>query len=155
MSEQKHWIFRIGDGKNFRNSKFSIWGVKRKYKSTIEKINCGDIIWFLLSKKYGGKIIAMAEFCKFYDNESEPLLKINTITNKEQNWEEGENWDLLVYYCNLYDTNRQNLIPLSVKCRSSVMGSHIFSDIIGIDLKKHYENFKFYSNPKDNIYPNE
>jgi hypothetical protein len=25
---QKHWIVRVGDGKNFKNSKFPFWGVK-------------------------------------------------------------------------------------------------------------------------------
>lgn len=45
----------------------------------------GDILWFLTSKKYGGKIIGMSEYSKFYDKNDELLIQINTTSNKEQN----------------------------------------------------------------------
>ena len=70
-----HWIFRVNDGENFRNSKFPFWGVKRGrnncIKSIIQKIKLGDILWFMTSKPYGGKLIGMAEFTGFYDRNDE------------------------------------------------------------------------------------
>jgi hypothetical protein len=36
-------------------------------------MNRGDILWFMTSKKYGGKLIGMSEYCEFYDRSDEPL----------------------------------------------------------------------------------
>ena len=61
-----HWIIRVGDGENFKNSKLPFWGVKKgknsNVKSIVEKqFTPGDIIWFIISKEYGGKAIGVAE----------------------------------------------------------------------------------------------
>lgn len=116
-----HWIIRVGDGENFRNSKYPFWGIKRgkngNIKSIINKMIKGDILWFITSKPYGGKIIGMSEYCHFYDKSDEPLLQINTKTNAEQNWEGDESWSIQMNYCNLYITEKQN-IDCCIQCSS-------------------------------------
>lgn len=109
MSTQKQfWLIRVGDGVNFRNSKYSFWGVKRgrrnSIKSVVSKINIGDILCFITSKPHGGKIIGIAEYTGFYDRKDEPLFQIHTKTNKEQNWNGNEEFDIQIQYRNLYNT---------------------------------------------------
>ena len=45
--EHNFWIIRVNDGENFRNSKFTFWGVKRGkggcIKTIVEKIQNGEI----------------------------------------------------------------------------------------------------------------
>ena len=86
----KHWLIRVGDGLNFINSKYAVWGIKRGrggcLKSIVQKFQPGDILWFFTSKKFGGKIIGMAEYTRMYDREDEQLVRIHTLTNSEQNW---------------------------------------------------------------------
>jgi len=146
---KKHWIFRVNNGDNFRNSNYPFWGVKRAggQKTIISKINKGDILWFMTSKAYGGKIIAMAEYCGFYDRIDEPLLHINTKTNEEQGWKGDDCWDIQIHYCNLYITEKQN-IPACIQCRGNILEYETFKDIINSDLYEHYKNLKFYAEPK-------
>ena len=150
-TEKLTWIIRVNDGENFRNSKFPFWGVKRgKYgciKTIVNKINPGDILWFMTSKKYGGKFIGMAEYCGFYDRNDEPLLQINTKTNEEQNWKGNERWDIEIHYCNLYITEKQNITGL-LQCGGIILEYEKFKDKINEDLYEHCKNFKFYSHPK-------
>lgn len=84
-----HNIIRVGDGYNLQISKYPFWCVKKGkngcIKSIVSKMKPGDILWFLTSKKYGGKIIGMSEYSKFYDKNDELLIQINTTSNKEQN----------------------------------------------------------------------
>jgi hypothetical protein len=88
------WIIRVNDGENLRNSHFPFWGVKRGrngcIKTIVSKIKECDMICFMTSKQYGGKIIAMCEYTGFYDRNDEPLLQINTKTNEEQGWKGDE-----------------------------------------------------------------
>ena len=66
----------------------------KRFKSIVKKIKKGDILWFMTSKKYEGKVIGMSEYCEFYDRSDEPLIQINTYTNEEQNWKGDEKWDI-------------------------------------------------------------
>jgi hypothetical protein len=145
------WLIRINDGENFRNSKFPFWGVKRGkngcIKTIVKKINHGDILWFMTSKKYGGKLIGMSEYCGFYDRNDEPLLKINTKTNEEQNWKGNELWDIQIHYCNLYITERQN-IKSCIQCGGIILEYEKFKNKINEDLYEHCKNFYFYAEPK-------
>tara|TARA_Y100000593_G_C4175212_1_gene269096 strand:+ start:349 stop:564 length:216 start_codon:yes stop_codon:yes gene_type:complete len=55
----KHWIIRIGDGVNFKNSKYPFWGMKKGkdgcMKSIlINNVKEGDILWFCTNKANGG-----------------------------------------------------------------------------------------------------
>ena len=150
-SEKKHWIIRVNDGENFYNSKFSFWGVKRGkngcIKTIVRKIQNGDILWFMRSKKYGGKIIGMSEYCGFYDKDEEPLIQINTKTNEEQNWKGDEKWDIQIHYCNLYITERQNIIGC-IQCGGIILEYDTYKDKINRDLYNEYSNFIFYAEPR-------
>jgi len=147
-----HWIVRVKDGKNFRNSKYTFWGVKRGkngcIKSIVKKIKKGDILWFLTSKPYGGKFIGMAEYFEFYDRMDEPLLKINTLSNEDQQWEGTEEWNIQIHYRNLYNTEKQN-IEACIQNSAIILEYEKFKDKIKGDLLKHYKNFKYYAEPID------
>jgi hypothetical protein len=145
------WIIRVNDGENLRNSRFPFWGVKRGrngcIKTVVSKIKEGDIICFMTSKQYGGKIIAMSEYTGFYDRNDEPLLQINTKTNEEQCWKGDELWDIQIHYRNLYMTEKQN-ISACIQCGGIILNYETFKDNVDGDLCEHYKNFKFYAEPK-------
>jgi len=147
----RYWIIRVNDGENLRNSKYPFWGVKRGkngcMKTIIMKINPGDILWFLTSKPYGGRIIGMCEYCGFYDRNDEPLLQINTKTNEEQNWKGDDCWDIQLHYSNLYITENQNITGC-IQCGGNVLEYETFKEKINSDLYEHYKNYKFYAEPK-------
>lgn len=149
--EQKHWIIRVNDGVNFHNSNFPFWGVKRGrngcMKTIVKKIKLGDVLWFMTSKQYGGKLIGMAEYSGFYDRDDEPILQINTKTNEEQNWTGDELWDIQMHYNNLYITEKQNIYAC-IQCAGNILEYETFKDKICGNLYEHYVNFKFYAEPK-------
>ena len=146
-----HWIFRVNDGNNFRNSNYPFWGVKRGkngcMKTIISKIKPGDILWFMTSKAYGGKLIAVSEYSGFYDRNDEPLFLINTKTNQEQCWRGDDLWDIQIHYSNLYITENQN-ITACIQCGSNILEYETFKNKISSDLYEHYKNYKFYAEPK-------
>ena len=148
----EHWILRVQDGENFRNSNYPFWGVKpvAGMEGKVKKLNEGDILWFLTSKNYGGKFIGVGEYTGFYNRDTEPLVKLHTFTNKEQNWKGDGNWSIQIHYKNLYITEKQNLTAI-IQCPSIIMKYSTFrvKDINFPDLHMHYENFKFYAEPKD------
>jgi hypothetical protein len=151
LKKMAHWIFRVNDGDNFRNSKYPFWGIKRGkngcMKTIITKIKHGDILWFLTSKSYGSKFIGMGEYSGFYDRNDEPLFHINTKTNQEQGWIGDDPWDIQIHYSNLYDTENQN-ITACIQCGSNILEYATFRDRISSDLYEHYKNYKFYAKPK-------
>lgn len=150
-NEKKHWIIRVSDGENLRNSTYPFWGVKRGrngcVKTIVSKMKPGDVLWFITSKLYGGKIIAMSEYTGFYDRNDEPLLQINTKTNEEQNWKGDEPWDIQIHYCNLYNTEKQN-ISCCIQCGATVLQYETFKNKIKENLYDHYKNFKLYAEAK-------
>ena len=79
--ENQHWIIRVDDSINFKNSKKSIWGINRgnnNIKSIVQnKLKEGDILWFLTPEQYGKKVIGIAEYTHYYDSEEEPLIKLD------------------------------------------------------------------------------
>jgi len=141
----KHWLIRVSDGENFRNSKYPFWGVKNKsnIKTIVKKIKVGDILWFMTSKSYGGKLIGMSEYTGYYDRDDEPLIYINTYSNKEQNWKGDENWGIQLHYKNLYITEKQN-IKATVQC-GIILEYETFKKKGLPDLYHHYNMFKFYA----------
>jgi hypothetical protein len=141
-----HYIIRVKDGENFRNSIFPFWGVKKCMKGNVKKMKKGDILWFLTSIPYGGKIIGMAEFVEWHDRR-EDILQINTKTNVEQKWKGDDDWDIQINYCNLYNTEKQNIIGC-IQCAAVILSYETFKNKINGDLYEHYRNFKFYAEPK-------
>jgi hypothetical protein len=149
-TEKRVWIIRVGDGENFRNSRYPFWGVKRgrNIKSIVSnQIKEGDILGFMTSKYHGGKIIGLSEYSGYYDRMDEPLLQIHTKTNEEQNWKGDELWDIQLHYRNLYITEKQNITGC-IACSSCILKYDTFKDNINGDLYEHYKNFKFYAEPK-------
>ena len=151
QNNKTHWLIRVNDGINFKNSKYPFWGVKRGknncIKAIVEKLVTGDILWFMTSKNYGGKIIAMAEYSCFYNRNDEPLIHINTFTNYEQGWVGEENWDIQIHYKKLYITEKQD-IEAVIQCGGIILKYETFKDRIPSNLYEHYKNFKFYAEPK-------
>lgn len=150
-NKRKCWLIRVGDGKNFRNSKLPIWCVKRgkggNIKTVVKKLNKGDLLCFIVPKKYGGIVIGMAEYHEFYDRNDEPLIKINTLTNKELGWEGDTEWDIQIHYRNLYITERLN-ISCCISCPGIILNYETFKDRINDNLYDHYKNYKKYGEPK-------
>lgn len=147
-----HLIVRVGDGINFKNSKLPFWGIKKgkngSVKSIINKITPGDIIWFIISKKYGGKAIGVAEYTEYHDRSEETLVSINTYSNKDQNWKGEEDWDIQIHYKNLYITEKQD-IQIIIQCAATILKYETFKNKHNLpDLYNHYKNFKYYAEPK-------
>lgn len=113
----------------------------------VTKLVYGDILCFMTSKLYGGKIIGMGEYTGYFDRMDEPLLQINTKTNSEQNWKGDECWDIQIHYDNLYITEKQNITGC-IQCSAIILDYEKFKDRINGDLYEHYKNFKFYAEPK-------
>ena len=160
LKDTKHWLIRVQDGENFRNSLHPFWGVKsgainkktfkrgNGIKTIVEKINPGDILWFFTSKAYGGKVIGMSEFTNYYDRHDEPLIPVHTYSNREQNWKGDEDWSIQIHYKNLYNTETQNL-NMVLQCGGVILEYETFKNKGLPDLYEHYKNFKYY-NPQNN-----
>jgi hypothetical protein len=150
-TEKQIWIIRVNDGINFHNSKFPIWGLKRGKNGSTKTIVCkmmkGDILCFMTSKKYGGKIIGMSVFYDFYDKKNELLLDVYTKTNKELGWKGDEQYDIQIHYSNLYITEKQNITGCIISAGNIFNYKSVKNNING-DLYEHYKNFQFYSETK-------
>jgi|TARA_B100000482_G_C12613865_1_gene300341 hypothetical protein len=150
-TKRKIFLIRVGDGENLKNSKYPFWGVKRgrnnATKTIVNNMSCGDIICFITSKPYGGKLIGMCEYTQYYDRNDEPCLSINTYTNAEQNWVGDDDWDIQIHYKKFYVTEKQN-IEIIIQCAATIMNYQTFISKINIDLEYHYDNFKYYSEEK-------
>ena len=155
--EPKYWLIRVKDGINFKNSKYRFWGVKRgrnnSIKGIVKKIKAGDILGFFTSKKYGGRMIGFAEFTIFYDRQDEQLINIHTFSNKEQGWIGDEDWTIQIQYNNLYLVTEKQYIPICIQCAGIILQYEKYKDKIKDNLKVHYKNFKFYSEPEPELYP--
>lgn len=151
QQEPKHWLIRVKDGENFRNSKYPFWGVKKgnhgQIKTIVNKIKKGHILWFMTSKKHGGKLIGMSEYTCYYDRANEPLIPVHTYSNREQNWKGEENWSIQIHYENLYITEKQN-IKAAVQCGGIILEYETFKDRGLPNLYNHYNMFKYYAEPK-------
>ena len=152
---KNHWIIRVADGINFRNSAKPFWGMKKGRGGCIKSlllnnVKKGYILWFCTNKDNGGKAIGMAEYTECYDREDEPLIQINTYSNKEQGWIGDDDWHLQIHYTKLYDTEKQN-IQVLLSGPSPIIEYKPFTENQKNveDLYKHYEGFSFYGVSKD------
>jgi len=140
---QEHWIIRVGNGKNFKNSKYPFWGLKSGIKNQSLKINEGDILWFLSNKSNDNKIIGMATFTKLLDKRNEPLIQIETHNCIEQGWDDNV-WELELHYTNLYYTEKQNIKIDAKLGQNPILNYNKNIDKIKVDLYNHYNGFKLY-----------
>jgi len=103
----QHFILRVGDGLNFRNSsKMFIWAVKSRNKTFLLRVKKGDKLWFIQNKSKDdtqvGKIIAVADFMSHNKRDIGPLISI-TLSNDELGWNDGDKYDVEIHYSNLYN----------------------------------------------------
>jgi hypothetical protein len=154
-----HWIIRVGDGKNFTKSRYPFWGMKRGHNDNNKcriknNFKEGDILWFITSSPYGGKAIGLAEYTTYYDKKDETLVQINTYSNKEQNWDGEEDWELQIHYKNLYLSEKAD-ISIILSCGSVINNYDTFKERLEerdenfICLREHYRCFKKYGTVKE------
>lgn len=142
--KMNHWIIRIGNGENFKNSKYPFWGLINHWKPHAAKIKENDILWFLCNKDTNdNKILGMARFTKMLDKRDEVLINIETTNNIEQGWD-CNSYDIELHYTDLYDTSEQN-IKIHIRNQVPVINYYDNTEKIKEDLEKHYNGFKFYA----------
>jgi hypothetical protein len=145
--QQNHWILKVADGENFKNSKIPFWGLKAGKNDVVKnsalKIKEGDILWFLCNKSNDNKIIGMATFTKLLDKRDELLIQIKTTSCIEQGWD-GDDWDIELHYTNLYNTEKQNIKIDEKLGQFPITNYYNNKDKINEDLEKHYNGFKYY-----------
>ena len=140
-----HWIFRVGDGKNFKNGlPYKIWGIKSKYSAGIHfkrNVAVGDILWFCIK---GAKLIAVASFKEYSDRQIGPLVNI-TLSDEELGWNKGD-WDLQIFYEDMYDLENFEIPLCKIKGQSSIY--KYYEDKCPINLPTEYTYIKRYCKKK-------
>ncbi len=138
-----HHIIRVNDGENLRNSVNPYWGVTREagQKSKVEKMNYGDVLWFLTSKPYGGKLIGMAEFARCSDRKDDPEFKGCLEANAEQGWAGNKEWDILIHYNDFHDVKEHN-IGGCIQCVGNILPYETFKDKITKNLYEMHAQIK-------------
>jgi hypothetical protein len=107
--EIKDWFIRIGDGRNFKNSK--VWSINSKNpngKHFLKKYSIGDRIWFLTNVKAGRLLYAVGTITSVCDRIKGPLIE---QTNADLGWTEGEWGDKELHYNDCYLINELKLQP--------------------------------------------
>jgi hypothetical protein len=137
-TETNDWFMRVGDGINFNNSKYYIWGVNSHGKNLFANMKQGDRLWFIQSKSKG-KILAVATYLSHNKRELGPLINL-TSSNTELGWADGS-WDTEVHYTDLYNLSDCMLLthiesPLNIRK---------YNEKCKILLSEAYENIKIYS----------
>ena len=109
------WLFRVGDGFNFKNSsKYKIWGIQSSNsfgKYFLKHVKQGDRLWFVLSKS-NGKLLAVATYSSHNLREFGPLIHLS-MTNEELGWTGcGPDWtsDTEIHYTDLYGLEKCDLL---------------------------------------------
>jgi len=144
-----HFILRVHDGKNFMNSSSqSIWAVKSKNKSFLNKVKEGDKLWFIKKKEKNdintGKIIAVVDFVSKNNREIRPLISI-TPNNTELGWDDkGGFCDIEIHYTNLYNVLECNIFT-GQKNQTTVCDYDNLKEKLLVDLDSEYENIVKYS----------
>ena len=157
--EPQHWLLRVGDGENFKNSsKLRIWGIKATPKCGepfIKNVRKNDILWFVTNKSKG-LLIAVATFKSSNERELGPLISI-TRTNRELNWSGGDDvdtgdddydggWNIEIHYKDLYNITSCNLLS---KILSPLTIRKYNPEKCHVDLKSEYPNIKKYASITD------
>lgn len=138
------WLFRVGDGKNFKNSsKYNIWGIniqKCAGKAFIKRVKYGDRLWFVMAKSKG-KILAVATYRSYNAREVGPLLDI-TMSNKTLGWDGNDtDWDTELHYTDLYVLDKCNML-------SNIQGAYSirrYNEKCEVDLQVEYAHIQRYS----------
>jgi hypothetical protein len=102
----------------------------------------GDKLWFIMNKKYGVNIYAVATFVKTAKRELGPLFNV-TMTDEEIGWTpgpNGANWDTEIHFKDLYIIEPLDIVH-NAKCQSSIFRVH--DDSLNLDTE--YKNIVKYS----------
>ena len=146
---RNHWLLRIGNGENFKNSsKYNIWGINSKSsKNFLSLVKEDDILWFVKNKS-NGRIFAMAQFKSYNKRVLGPLINMS-MTNEELGWNDPTtNWivDIEIHYNNLYNLDKCNIIT---NLKGMVTIRQYQKEKIDVNLEEEYNNIIRYSNTKD------
>ena len=145
----QHWLIRVGDGINFKNSKKNIWSLNsNKITNTIinNQFNENDILWFIGNKKINNIILGMAKYKCYYSKTDELLINIDTYSNNDCGFDNENEYDLQIHYTEFYNTERQQ-IQLIFKCMSPIINYNNNFEKINVNLFTHYNNYLFYAQP--------
>ena len=128
----KHYLFRIGNGFNFRaSSARHIWGiVSKNAKFFLEGAEKGDLIW-LIQGESKGLAIAVATYV------GSRARGPSTLTNEELGWTEatGGDSDTEVHYKDLYDISH---CGLETKIKSARVYWNYNSETCMVNLPAEY-----------------
>ena len=141
-----HFIIRVEDGVNFKNSKKPIWGVNARFYRIVNQMKKGDIIWFVTNKTNDNLLVGMAEFVEMYDRRDEKLVAFNTFTNEEMGWHGDTDWCIQIHYKNLYLTEYHK-IHIPIKGQTAIRYYKNCADKIDENLYEHFIGFKKYAIP--------
>ncbi len=142
-TETNDWFMRVGDGINFNNSKYSIWGIHSRGKNLFTNMKQGDRLWFIQSKTKG-KIVGVAT----YISNNKRISNI-TANNKEQGWRGEDNkWDTEIHYRDLY-TLTDHSDPLLTHIKSCQSIAKYYKNKCDIDLPLLYSYIVQYYKTKN------
>jgi hypothetical protein len=107
-----HWLFRVGDGTNLKNSsRYQIWGIKSRgsgSKNFMKNARQGDILWFIKGASHG-RAIAFATYNSHNNRQLGPLIDLS-LNNEELGWSGGGDIsDVEIKYTNLYNIYNLNI----------------------------------------------
>ena len=138
-------LIRCENGNNFRNLKKSIWGFSSKIK-----LLSGCVLVFITNTEDGKKIIGVAKVKTgiFFDIEEEPLIKINTYTNKEAGWEEDKIWRYQIELESIIDIEHLGLKHNYINRHSSPYYKKDFLTNYDIRETEYIPSWFKYINPK-------
>ena len=144
-----HWIIRVGNGKNFKqSSNKKIWGISTSNKNSnnfLKKVKEGDLLWFVTSKSFG-QIIAVSTYVSQRKREIGPLVSL-TDTNEELGWEGDNNCDMEIHYDNLFNLTDCELFS-NIKSPCVIRRAN---EKINIDFDNEYYFIKKYSKVKKSM----
>ena len=140
--ESNHWLIRVGDGENFKNSsKYNIWGCKSNLSKTFLKdVTAGDKLWFITNKSQG-QIIAVTLYESHNERIFGPLVDLS-MSNDELGWVGDYDLDTEIHYSNLYNISQCDL-HINLKARNSII--RYVNDKYNIDLINEYRYISKYS----------
>ncbi len=148
----KHFLIRVADGKNFRNSVYPFWSVRKSMSSYVKKINKGDILWFITNKSAGGKVIGVAEFNHSHHTINDKAEKpLHLITSRDQTWTlDDKPCEIQLHYDNLYEVDNIDIKICIKGNRKPILYYETYqkNGVITEDFNVHYSNFKKYGKTK-------
>jgi hypothetical protein len=134
----KHWLLRIGDGNNFKNSiQHNIWGLKEiNSKSFIKEVKENDVLWFIPTNS-NGLLAYVAEYkCSYKENDANNTYDINNLWHKYADY--SDTWNIIIEYKNLKNISNRNILS-NIK-GNSTLRRYVHGKTVEIDLYNLFNN---------------